>query len=129
MSSPNLIYHNSAYRIDSIGEVYNDGISNVANSYGLTFFPGYDVSTSYGISYRIKNSQFRSPHTDYNRTAYTVDSCGDADYDGGINNVGYSYGKIRSPYTDNTVFSFYVSSVGGVISDGSYVWKDSYGRV
>ena len=34
MNSPNPVYHNSAYRIDSIGDVYNDGISNAAISYG-----------------------------------------------------------------------------------------------
>lgn len=42
--------------------------------------------------------------------------------------IGNSYGRrlLYFPESGSTVYTYYVTSEGGIVSDSSYVWKDSY---
>lgn len=94
MNSPNPVYHNSAYRIDSIGDVYNDGISNVAISYGSPSDSGvfsiWTVNSRGFVNVDMGSDSYGSPHVydDHHNSACQVWSDGAF----GINYVNNSYG-------------------------------------
>lgn len=100
MNSPNPVYHNSAYRIDSIGDVYNDGISNVAISYG-------------------------SPSDSGVFSIWTVNSRGFVNVDMGSD----SYGNIDSPrYNYAPADAFKIDGSGKLYSYIDYT-GNSYGEL
>ena len=95
----------NSYWVDSSGNVTEHSGSHVDIVYYSYGSPGYDNST----------------------LGYRINSIGDAGFDG-FGNVGaYSYGKIRSPYTDFGNYAVLVTPDGDVSYYNSGVYNDSYG--
>ena len=67
-ASPYPVYYNSAYRIDSIGEVYNDGITNVTISYGNIDSPRYNYAPA--DAFKIDGSGKLYSYVDYTGNSY-----------------------------------------------------------